>query len=143
MIDFKKICENYKSESLETLKKDIQINSVYDASTVSETMPYGKGVHDCFQLLKEIALKDGFTVDMCDGRCIEIGYGEGEKLICIFAHQDVVPVSGEWIHPPFSAYIDEKENRMYGRGTSDDKGPAIASYYALKALKDNGFIELN
>ena len=141
MIDFKKICENYKSEALETLKKDIQINSVYDASTVSETMPYGKGVHDCFQLLKEIALKDGFTVDMCDGRCIEIGYGEGEKLICIFAHQDVVPVSGERIHPPFSAYVDEKENRMYGRGTSDDKGPAIASYYALKALKDNGLIK--
>ena len=30
---------------------------------------------------------------------------------------------------------------MYGRGTSDDKGPGIASYYALKALKDNGLIK--
>lgn len=141
MIDFKKICEIYKNEALETLKKDVQINSVYDPTTITEEMPYGKGVHDCFEFLKELALKDGFDVDLCDGRCIEISCGEGEKLIGIFAHQDVVPVSGEWKHEPFSAYIDEKENRMYGRGTSDDKGPGISAYYALKALKENGLIK--
>lgn len=141
MIDFKKICEPYKKDALETLIKDIKINSVFDKKTVTNEMPYGKGVHDCFEFLKDLALKDGFNVDMCDGRCIEISCGEGERLIGIFAHQDVVPVSGNWERDPFSAYIDEKENRMYGRGTSDDKGPGISSYYALKALKDNGLIK--
>ena len=30
---------------------------------------------------------------------------------------------------------------MYGRGTSDDKGPAMSAFYALCALKDNGLLE--
>lgn len=141
MIDFKKLAESYKDEALQTLQKDIQINSVYDPQTITSEAPYGVGVLNCFKFLKELALKDGFKVDTCDGRCLEIECGEGEKLIGIFAHQDVVPISGDWKHPPFSGFIDEKENRMYGRGTSDDKGPGIASYYALKLLKDNGLIK--
>mgnify|MGYP000745135510 CR=1 FL=1 len=28
---------------------------------------------------------------------------------------------------------------MYGRGTSDDKGPAVAALYAMKAVRDLGF----
>lgn len=140
-INFKEICKKYEKEALDTLIKDCSINSVYDEKAVSETMPYGKGVHDCFEFLKELALKDGFEIDMCDGRCIEISTGEGKQLVSIFAHQDVVPATGNWNHPPFSPYLDEKENRLYARGTSDDKGPGIAAYYALKALKDNGLIK--
>ena len=30
--------------------------------------------------------------------------------------------------------------KIWGRGTMDDKGPAIATLYALKALKDEGFM---
>ncbi len=140
-IDFKKICKKYENEALETLIKDCSINSVYDESTINEKMPYGKGVFDTFEFLKELALKDGFEVDMCDGRCIEISYGKGEKLIGIFAHQDVVPATGDWDHDPFTPYLNKEENRLYARGTSDDKGPGIASYYALKALKENGLID--
>lgn len=140
MLDFKKMCKSYEKDALLTLQKDVQINSVYDPSTITNEMPYGKGVHDCFEFLKNLALKDGFNVDLCDGHCLEISCGEGKKLIGIFAHQDVVPVTPGWKHGPFSGYIDEEENRMYSRGTSDDKGPGIAAYYALKALKDNNLI---
>jgi succinyl-diaminopimelate desuccinylase len=56
----------------------------------------------------------------------------------VYAHADVVPVSDGWQHPPFGGVIEN--NRMYGRGTSDDKGPALAAYYALKLLKDQGMI---
>ena len=47
-------------------------------------------------------------------------------------------MSGNWKYPPFSAVIED--DIMYGRGTSDDKGPAIAAYYALKLLKENNLI---
>ena len=33
---------------------------------------------------------------------------------------------------------DKGDGFLYGRGTSDDKGPVVASLYALKALKDEG-----
>ncbi len=138
-IDFKKLVKPYKDEALKTLCEDLKINSVYDPSTINETMPYGKGVHDCFTLLKNIALKDGFSVDTCDGHCLEISYGTGKNLIYILAHQDVVPVNGVWKYPPFSATI--AEDRVYARGASDDKGPGISAYYALKALKDNNLID--
>ena len=138
-INFKKLVEKYNDEALDLLMKDLSINSIYDASTISENAPYGKGVKACFDLLKEVALKDGFKVDTCDGRCLEIEYGEGEKLIYVLAHQDVVPVSGNWKYDPFTPTIEE--GKIYARGTSDDKGPGIASYYALKALKDAGLIK--
>ena len=138
-IDFKKLVKPYKDIALNTLCEDLKINSVYDLSTINETMPYGKGVHDCFALLKDIALKDGFEVDTCDGHCLEISYGKGKNLIYILAHQDVVPVNGVWKYPPFSATI--ADNRVYARGASDDKGPGISAYYALKALKDNNLID--
>ena len=34
------------------------------------------------------------------------------------------------------------DNKIYGRGAIDDKGPAIGALYAMKAVKDSG-IKLN
>lgn len=138
-MDFKELVKNYKEEGLKTLSGLIKINSVYDESTVSKDMPYGKGPYLAHQFMKEVALKDGFKVDECDHRCLEISCGEGETLVGIFAHLDVVPVSGKWTYPAFGAEIHDE--KMYGRGTSDDKGPGVSAYYALKALKDNNLIK--
>ncbi len=140
-INFKEICKKYEKEALETLIKNCSIDSVYDEKSITSEHPYGKGVAECFEFLKELAIKDGFDVDMCDGHCIEISCGRGKQLISIFAHQDVVPATGNWAHPPFEPFLNEEENRLYARGTSDDKGPGIAAYYALKALKDNNLID--
>lgn len=137
-IDFKKIVKPYYKEALETLIKDLSINSIYDESTISEGAPYGKGVKSCFDFLSELALKDGFKIDRCDGHALEIEFGEGKNLIYILAHQDVVPVSGNWKYGPFNPTIEN--DVLYARGSSDDKGPGISAYYALKALKENGLI---
>ncbi|MDR1496075.1 MAG: Sapep family Mn(2+)-dependent dipeptidase, partial [Clostridiales Family XIII bacterium] len=59
------------------------------------------------------------------------------RVLGIPVHLDVVPAGGAWVHGPFDA--DIADGRIYGRGTSDDKGPAAAVYLALKALKDSGF----
>lgn len=122
-------------EALENLSKWIQINSVDDSDHSSQGKPFGEGVYQALQFIANLAKKEGFEVDECDGYCTEIKLGNGPKLISLYAHSDVVPVSGDWIHPPFSGTIDG--DVMYGRGTSDDKGPAMASFYALKYLKEN------
>ena len=59
-INFKEICKKYEKEALDTLIKDCSINSVYDEKTVSETMPYGKGVHDCFK--KQCHMEKAFMI---------------------------------------------------------------------------------
>ena len=137
-MDYKKIVKKYKKEVVSNLQKWIQINSIYDESTVSKTCPFGKGVSSALEFIAVEAEKHGFEVDRCDGYCTEIVYGKGD-IIGIYAHADVVPVSGTWKHDPFSGTIDE--GKMYGRGTSDDKGPAMAAFYALCSLKDNDLIK--
>lgn len=53
---------------------------------------------------------------------------------------DVVPADeSDWkITKPFEPKI--YENKIYGRGAIDDKGPTIAALYAMKVIKDIGKI---
>ena len=137
-MDYKKICKKYEKDVVENLRKWIRIPSVYDETTVSKDKPFGEDVHNALDFIAKLAQEKGFNVDRCDGYCTEISFGEG-KQIGIYAHADVVPVSGSWDHEPFSG--DVENGLMYGRGTSDDKGPAMAAFYALCALKDNNLID--
>ena len=137
-INFKKLMKCYKNESIEKLANWIKIDSVDDPTTANEKQPFGKGVALALEYIAKLGEEEGFIVDRCDNYCTELIYGEG-RLISIYAHADVVPATGKWTYGPFDAVV--KDNIMYGRGTSDDKGPAMAAFYAIKALKDNGLID--
>ena len=136
-MDIKNEAKKYYQDAIESLRKWIQINSIYDQNSVSKDAPFGQGVKEALRYIANLALEDGFEVDTCEGYCTEISFGQG-PLIAVYAHADVVPVSGTWKHEPFGAEIENEI--MYGRGTSDDKGPGIAAFYALKALRDNNLI---
>jgi len=138
-MSYSSMMKKYKMETRVALQDFVRVDSVYDESTVSELMPFGQGVYNALQHIGRLAERFGFNVDYCDGYCTEISFGEGDNLIGIFAHADVVPVTGEWKHEKFGGEIDG--NRIYGRGTSDDKGPLMAAFYAMKALKDNNKIQ--
>lgn len=58
--------------------------------------------------------------------------GQGEETIAVLGHLDVVPAGDGWQTPPFTPV--REGDRIYGRGTSDDKGPVIAALVAMKAL---------
>ena len=138
--EFKAIVAPYFTRALETLINFVNIDSVYDAKTINEKMPYGKGVAQALNFVESLAIKDGLQVKNIDGRAIEIYFGDATKPnIGVFAHADVVPATGTWKSEPFKAEI--REGRLYARGTSDDKGPGIAAYYAIKALFDHGYIK--
>ena len=143
MPNFKKLAKNYHHNAILALQDFVHKNSVYDPTTISKDAPYGKGVKEALDYIARLGKDYGFDVDQCDGRATELSYGKEGKLIGIYAHSDVVPVSGSWKYPPFSAKIDGegKNRRMWGRGTSDDKGPLIAALFAVKLLKDNGLID--
>jgi succinyl-diaminopimelate desuccinylase len=128
----------YHQEAIQQLQRWIQIPSVHDDLTITKGKPYGDTIYQALQFIGKLAEKDGFKVDYCDGHVTEITYGEGPQ-IAVYAHADVVPVAKGWQHAPFGGEIDD--GRMYGRGTSDDKGPALASYYAIKMLKDQKMIQ--
>ena len=144
MPNFKKLAKPYYDNALLALQELIRKESVYDPNTIAEGAPYGKGVKSALGYVGRLAKEYGFKVDYCNGYATEISFGEGEgPLIGIYAHSDVVPVSGKWDKPPFKGEIvgEGKERKIIGRGSSDDKGPLIASLFALKLLKDNGLIK--
>ena len=63
-------------------------------------------------------------------------YGEGEDLVAVLGHLDVVPVGDGWTKPPFGGVIED--GRLYGRGAIDDKGPILAALFALYDIKRSG-----
>lgn len=63
-----------------------------------------------------------------------------KKTILVYGHYDVQPASKEdgWNTEPFKLTYDEKSGRMYGRGSSDDKGPVLGWLNAIEAYKKAG-----
>ena len=134
----KNIVNENSKDMIESIKAAVRINSVMDEDTATESIPFGKGVDESLRKTLEIAESLGFKTVYKDGYYGYAEVGEGEELIGILGHIDVVPVGDEskWKFPPFSA--TEEDGYIYGRGTQDDKGPTIATMYAVKALLDAG-----
>ncbi|NMV82601.1 MAG: M20 family metallopeptidase [Erysipelotrichia bacterium] len=137
-LDYIELTNPYRKNAIRALQEMIKINSVYDEKTISNLSPYGSGVDQALKYIGRLARQFGFEVDYCDNRLTEMTFGKGEKLISVFAHADIVPIGNNWKHKPLDGEIEK--GKMYGRGTSDDKGPLIAAFYAIKALKDNDLI---
>ena len=100
--------------------------------------PFGEGAAKCLDYFLTLAESFGFKTVNYDNYVGEVIFGEGEEF-AILAHLDVVPAGSGWTHDPFGGETDYINNKIWGRGTMDDKGPAVISLYALKALKDEGF----
>ncbi len=60
--------------------------------------------------------------------------GEGKPTILLYGHMDVQPADplDLWDSPPFEPVI--KDDRIYARGASDDKGGMITPILAVEAL---------
>ena len=88
----------------------------------------------------DTALEDGrrfgFEVRDIDGYAGDISYGSGPQTMGMLAHLDVVPLGDGWTHDPLGGEI--ADGRLYGRGTTDDKGPALCALYAMRAVKEAG-----
>ena len=134
-IDFKNEVMKRKNDFLKDLANLISINSeltTYDSSRVG--MPFGPGARESLNLMLDIGKRDGFTVLNVDGYAGHIEYGNQSEYVAILGHLDVVPAGNDWTYPPYQ--LTNVDGKLYGRGIEDDKGPTLASYYAMKILKE-------
>ncbi len=136
MIDFTEYFKKYKDDIIKNIIDFIAIPSVLVEQPEKELAPFGDANVDALNFILNLGKEMGFNVYNCDNVCGHIEYGEGDEVFAILCHSDVVPAIGDWDKDPFFGYV--KNGKIYGRGSSDDKGPAIVSLYALKALKDMG-----
>ena len=138
-MNYRKLLDKYHDEMLETLQEFCAIPSEYDENTKSVLKPFGENVDKALKFIGQLGAKNGFNVDYCDGYATEMTIGTGNRLIGIYAHADVVPATGDWSNPPYEPIV--KDGNIYARGTSDDKGPLVAAFYATKALHEAGLLK--
>lgn len=125
--------ENNKDEMLNDICNIVRIKS--DRGEAKENMPYGEGPAKALEAALRLAESMGFKTKNYDNYVGTVDFNDNEKGLDILAHLDVVPAGDEWtVTKPYEPII--KDGKIYGRGTSDDKGPAIVALYALKAVKD-------
>ncbi|WP_415766822.1 dipeptidase [Pseudomonas sp. ZB1P45] len=92
--------------------------------------------------IKSLAQTFNLNFRNIDNRVYEISLeGSGDEVVGIHAHADVVPVTPEnWVLKdgtrldPFK--ITLIGDRMYGRGTEDDKNGIVVALYAMKIIKE-------
>ena len=137
----------YFDELLQSTAEIIRFDSsAKPAEGENGEFPFGKENADCLHFFLSLAESFGFETHNYDNYVGEVVFGRGEDF-AVLAHLDVVPAGSGWKYPPFGGVINDDLSdggvagkKLWGRGTLDDKGPAMACLYALKALKDEGFM---
>ena len=95
--------------------------------------------HKCFDYLANLARALGLRVRNDAYETLEItlpaaAAGNAAPL-AVWTHADVVTVvERRWTSPPFE--LKERNNRWWGLGTYDDKGPLLVNLLALRVLRD-------
>lgn len=118
-----------------TLSELVAIQSVKGKAVPGK--PYGEECAKVLDKMLNIASSFGFRTENHKNRVGTIDfYPDGEPSLGILCHLDVVPAGDGWKTPPFSMFMSG--GKLYGRGTMDDKGPAVCVLYAMKAIKDCG-----
>lgn len=104
----------------------------------ADSMPFGENVHRAYRYMLDLAAQSGFDIYNADNYGGHIDFaGRDKGTVGIVGHLDVVPEGDGWDFDPYGGEV--KDGIICGRGTVDDKGPVIASFYAMKALKECGY----
>lgn len=126
-----------EQQYIDKLCELIEISSVYSEEAVPGG-PFGKNVKKALENILDFGSKLGFSVKNYDGYAGEMTMGCGEYMIGVLCHIDVVAAGSGWTKEPFTATIEN--GRIYGRGSSDDKGPLVAILSAISKLSLEGKI---
>ncbi|MBQ8927185.1 MAG: Sapep family Mn(2+)-dependent dipeptidase [Oscillospiraceae bacterium] len=138
-MQYKKEIEQYleanREEMLALLRELIAVRSVQGEPAPGA--PFGEAPLKALHLMLQKAQEYGFAAEEVDGYAGCISFGAAPSL-GILAHLDVVPEGEGWTHPPYTLTYEPETQYLYGRGTSDDKGPAVAALFAMRAVKELG-----
>lgn len=102
----------------------------------SDTAPYGAGPAAALDYMLKLCDSLGFRTKNCGNQLGWAEIGEGDEMVGILCHLDVVPAGEGWNYPAYGMTVEGE--RVYGRGVTDDKGPAVCCVYAMRDILDSG-----
>lgn len=129
----------YGQAATQTLKELVAIPTFRKDGVAQHENPEFLKIAD---KIKSLAEAFNLNFRNVDNRVYEISLeGNGDEVVGIHAHADVVPVTPEnWVLKdgtrldPFKVTL--VGDRMYGRGTEDDKNGIVVALYAMKIIKE-------
>jgi acetylornithine deacetylase/succinyl-diaminopimelate desuccinylase-like protein len=98
------------------------------------------GITECAELVATMLREQGFDATVMASAGNPVVYGEGngrsDKTLLFYLHYDVQPAEPLelWHSPPF--VLDQRGDKLYARGVTDDKGHIICRLAALAAVRD-------
>ena len=98
--------------------------------------PFGPGPAMALDAALELARKWGLTTGEDEGYVGTVDLNDQPDQLHILAHLDVVGIGDGWDTDPFT--LVRNGDLIYGRGTDDDKGPAVAAMMAMRCVKELG-----
>lgn len=131
-----KYIDDHASDMIAALSSLVAVPSVRGAAEPG--MPYGKEPARALSVMLEMAEKYGFSVKNHENYVGTIDFDPAkETALGVLCHLDVVPEGTGWTNPPYTLTLSG--GKLYGRGSADDKGPAVAVLFALRALRECGY----
>ncbi len=125
--------DSMKDEAVSLLRTLLSFESV-DTPANDPAAPHGTAVAACLSAALTAAKEYGLAVRDLDGEAGLIDSDEGiAPKIGMLCHLDIVPTGTGWTHDPLAGEIED--GKLFGRGTSDDKGPFVSALLALAAIK--------
>lgn len=134
MSEIRKYLESHKDEMLGLLSELVAIPSVQGEAL--EGKPFGEEPARALAFMLEKCREHGFAVENVDNYAGSADFGAPEPELAILSHLDVVPAGSGWSSDPFTLTADG--DKLIGRGAIDDKGPAVATLFALRAVRELG-----
>lgn len=133
--------ERQKGPLLEAVQELTRIPSILQEAEAGAPTgaPFGHPIAEALALTLSIAANLGFrTVLDPDGYYGYAEIGQGEEMVAVLGHVDVVPAGNlaDWRLEPFNPQVID--GVLYGRGVQDDKGPTLAALFGAHALMQTG-----
>ena len=137
MSDIKEYIYAHKQEMIDILAELVAVPSVQGKA--EEGAPFGKESARALDIMLKKCENFGFYVENTDNYVGSADINGLAPGLAVITHLDVVPVGTGWTTDPFKLRYETETGKLVGRGTIDDKGPAVAALFAAKAVKELGF----
>ncbi|MDE6679194.1 MAG: Sapep family Mn(2+)-dependent dipeptidase [Ruminococcus sp.] len=132
MMTIRQYLEEHREEMINFLAELVAVRSVQNKP--NGEYPFGKKPAKALQRMLRKCEEMGFIVENIDNYVGSADYNSKEPALAILTHLDVVPEGTGWDSDPY--ILKRSDGRLIGRGTCDDKGPAVSALFALKAVSE-------
>ena len=124
-----------RAQLVEAISRLVRIRSVREEPQPG--MPFGPGPAAALAEALKLAGELGFATKNYDNYVGAVDLNDKDTALHILCHLDVVGEGTGWtVTEPYEP--KEVDGMLYGRGTDDDKGPAVAALLAMQAVRDLG-----